>query len=83
MRDIQEICIKTTALACENFMLSITAQGYGTCPMEGLDEKRIKKHLNLMWTDRVVMVISVGEIDSKGVWGERFRCPSEWFIEKI
>ncbi len=83
IRDIQEICIKTTALACENFMLAITAQGYGTCPMEGFDEKRIKKHLNLKWTDRVVMVIAVGEIDSKGIWGERFRCPNEWFIEKI
>ncbi|MBK7889554.1 MAG: nitroreductase family protein [Bdellovibrionales bacterium] len=35
-RDIQEVSIKSAALAAENFVLAITAQGYATCMMEGL-----------------------------------------------
>ena len=35
---------KTTALACQNFMLSMRAYGYDTCPMEGLDSTRVKKN---------------------------------------
>ena len=41
-RDRAEICIKSAALACQNFMLAISAQGFDTCPMEGFDESRVK-----------------------------------------
>ena len=34
---------KSTALACENLMLSLRAYGYDSCPMEGINSKRIKK----------------------------------------
>ena len=34
---------KTTALACQNFMMSLVAEGFDSCPMEGFDEKKIKK----------------------------------------
>ena len=34
---------KSTALAAQTFMLSITAEGYASVPMEGLDSKRMKK----------------------------------------
>ena len=40
---------KTTALACQNFMMSLVAEGFDSCPMEGFDEKRIKKILKLNW----------------------------------
>ena len=36
---------KTTALACQNFMLSMRAYGFDTCPMEGFDSSRLKKIL--------------------------------------
>lgn len=82
-RDIDEVCIKSAALACENFMLAITAQGFDTCPMEGFDESRVKKILDLGCSDRIVMVISVGQRDAAGIWGEQFRLPREKVFKKI
>lgn len=37
--------VKTAALACENFMLALTAYGFDSCPMEGFDEPRVKNCL--------------------------------------
>lgn len=82
-RDLDEIAIKSAALASENFMLAIAAQGFDTCPMEGFDEVRVKRLLGLKCPARVVMVISVGERDAKGVWGERYRVPKDWVISKV
>ena len=82
-RDIQEVCIKSAALAAENFMLAIAAQSFDTCPMEGFDECRVKKLLGLGWRARVVMVVSVGERHPKGLWGDQFRLSSEITIQKI
>ena len=80
LRDREETCIKSAALAAENFMLAIAAQGFDSCPMEGFDEIRVKKILNLKYGDRVVMVISVGERVDRGVWGPRYRSPRDWFV---
>jgi nitroreductase len=52
--------IKTTALACENFMLALTAAGYDSRPLEGFDEPRVKRLLALPDAARVVMVIAAG-----------------------
>jgi nitroreductase len=83
-RDIQEVSIKSAALAAENFMLAITDAGFGTCPMEGFDESRVKRLLSLSFSDRVVMVISVGRPSpEKGIWGPQVRFPREWFVRKI
>lgn len=82
-RDIEEVCIKSSALAAENFMLAISAQSFDTCPMEGFDETRVKKMLKLGRYARVVMIISVGSRDEKGIWGDRFRLPSSLVITKI
>jgi nitroreductase len=83
-RDIQEICIKSAALASENFMLAITAQGYATCPMEGIDETRVKKLLHLHRSSRVVMAISVGQEDPKrGTWGPQARFNRDWFVKEV
>ena len=83
MRDREEICIKSAALACQNFMLAISAQGFDSCPMEGFDESRVKKILNLKFRDRVVLVISVGERVERGVWGPRYRSPRDWFVHEV
>lgn len=82
-RDIQEVSIKSAALAAENFVLAISAQGYASCMMEGFDESRVKKLLKLRRSDRVVMVISVGKEAECGTWGPRFRLPENLVIHEI
>jgi nitroreductase len=52
--------IKTTALACENFMLALAAAGYDSCPLEGFDEPKVKQLFALPDEARVVMVIAAG-----------------------
>lgn len=83
LTQIQEVCIKSAALAAENFVLAITAQGYSSCMMEGFDEPRVKKLLGLKYSDRVVMVISVGEEAERGTWGPRFRIDSKKVIHEV
>lgn len=82
-RDRAEVAIKSAALASENFMLAIAAQGYNTCPMEGFDEARVKRLLGLKRSDRVVMVISAGEADPAGIWGPQVRFERSWFVHKV
>jgi nitroreductase len=83
LRDIQEVTIKSVALACENFVLAVTAQGYASCMMEGFDEVRVKKILSLKRRDRVVMVIAVGEEAERGTWGAQFRIDSKKVIHRV
>ena len=74
---------KSCALACQNFMMGMSAQGFDTCPMEGFDSKRVKKLLDLGCSDEVVMVISAGKRAANGVYGPRIRFPSQQFIKEI
>ncbi|OYW81526.1 MAG: nitroreductase family protein [Polynucleobacter sp. 32-46-5] len=74
---------KTTALACENFMLAMRAHGYDTCPMEGFDEVKIKRVLQLPRDAEVTMVISAGKRAKDGVYGPRVRFERELFIKEI
>lgn len=64
---------KTTALACENLMLSLRAFGYDSCPMEGMDERRIQKLLGLPRPAEVCMVVSAGKRDQHGIYDQQFR----------
>ncbi len=78
------ISVKSAALACENFMLSVVDQGYACCPMEGLDEVRMKKMLGLDGDSKIVMAISVGRADPKrGTWGPQIRFNRNWFVHYI
>tara|TARA_B110001454_G_scaffold219203_1_gene252087 strand:- start:1026 stop:1724 length:699 start_codon:yes stop_codon:yes gene_type:complete len=81
--DLFEVVTKSAALACENFMLAITAQGYGSCPMEGFDERRVKKIFKLNSKCRVVMVIGVGDIDPTGIFGPQYRIDSKLVIHEV
>ncbi len=81
--DLFEVVTKSTALACENFMLAITAQGFGCCPMEGFDESRVKNILNLNSKSHVVMVLGVGEIDPAGIFGPQYRVDPKLVIHEI
>ncbi|MDG2369038.1 MAG: nitroreductase family protein [Flavobacteriales bacterium] len=74
---------KSTALACENLMLSLRAYGYDSCPMEGIDSKRIKKLLKLPRKAQISMVISAGKRAENGVYGQQLRFNSEHFIKIV
>jgi nitroreductase len=63
-------------------MLSIAAEGYHSCPMEGFDEIRVKKLLGLPATAEINMIISVGRGTEAGVWGPRFRVPFDEVVKK-
>jgi len=83
LRDLQEVALKSSALAAENFVLAMTAQGYSTCMMEGFDEARVKRLLRLSRSARVTMVIGMGRESERGTWGEQFMVPREWVIHRI
>mgnify|MGYP001165557465 CR=1 FL=1 len=83
LSDMRVWAHKTTALACENLMLALRAYGYDSCPMEGMDSKRIKKLLKLSSKAEVCMVISVGKRAKNGIYGERFRLDSDKIIKII
>ena len=74
---------KSCALAAENFMLSIAAADFDSCPMEGFDAKRVKKALNLPCGAEINMIIGVGKGTAEGVWGPRFRVPYEEVVTVI
>ena len=74
---------KTTAIACQNLMLSLRAYGYDSCPMEGMDSKRIKKLLKLPRRAQICMVIGIGKRAKYGVYDERIRIAKEKFIKII
>jgi nitroreductase len=48
--------VKTTALACENFMLALAAAGYDSCPLEGFDEPKVKRLFALPDEARVAVI---------------------------
>ena len=73
---------KTTALACQTFMLAARAEGYDSCPMEGLDSKRVKQLLGLPRRAGITMAISMGKRAEGGIYNERFRFPQEDFIHE-
>ena len=82
-REMFEVAVKSAALAAENFVLAITAQGYASCMMEGFDEWRVRRLLRLRWRERVVMVISVGREAERGTWGPRFRIETSQVVHEV
>jgi len=81
-RDGQEVAIKSAALAAENFVLAISAQGYDTCMMEGFDAWRVRRMLGLGSAASVVMVIAVGRAAPDGTWGPQLRLDREKVIHR-
>ena len=75
--DLRVVVHKTAGLAAQNFMNSMSAIGYDTCPMEGSDTLMVKKILNIPRGAEINMVIGCGERLKKGVFGPRFRVPFE------
>jgi nitroreductase len=74
---------KSAALAAQNFMLAMQAEGYATCPMEGFDEKRLKRFLKLPRAAEVSMIIATGVPADEGIYSERFRFPLEEVVFEV
>ena len=81
--DMRVVVHKTCALAAENFMLSMAAEGYDTCPMEGSDTWRVKRLLGLPLRAEINMIVSCGIRKPEGVYGERFRVPFEEVYKQV
>jgi len=73
---------KSCALAAQTFMLSIAAEGFESCPMEGFDKIRVRKSLGLPRGAEINMIISVGKGTEEGIWGKRFRVPYDEVVFK-
>ncbi len=71
---------KSCALAAQTFMLSMKAEGYDTCPMEGFDAVLVKKILDLPADAEINMIISCGVAKPEGIFGNRNRVPNEQVI---
>ncbi len=81
--DMRIVAQKTTGLAAQTFMLSMAAEGYDTCPMEGSDTWRVKRLLNIPRSAEINMIVSCGIRSEKGVYGERFRIPFKEVYKEI
>ena len=83
LSDMRIVAHKSAGLAAENFMISMAAVGYDTCPMEGSDTLRVKRILKLSRNAEINMIIGCGIRDPKGIYGPRFRVPFDEVYYKI
>lgn len=74
---------KSTALACENLVLALRAHGFDSCMMEGFDEPRVRKLLDLEDEEFPIMVIGAGERADDGVFWPQLRFDRDLFIQEI
>jgi nitroreductase len=72
--------VKSTALASENLMLAFQSYGYSTCPMEGFDEPRLRKVLDIPREALPIMLLAVGRQGEKGIYNPRLRFPLEQHV---
>jgi nitroreductase len=81
--DQRVICHKSSALAAQTFMLSLASDGYDTCPMEGFDERLVRKILKLPAAAEITMIVACGIAKEGGIYGQRLRLPNEQVIFEI
>lgn len=74
---------KSTALAAENLMLALRAHGFDSCPMEGYDERRLARLLDLDADAMSIMVIGAGERAPDGVYYPQLRFERERFVFSV
>jgi len=72
-----------SSLAAQTLMLSLTAHGYDSCPIGGMDALRIRKILDLPAQAEITMVISAGRGKPEGLYGERIRLPTGDLIKEV
>ncbi|EPX3037338.1 nitroreductase family protein [Pseudomonas aeruginosa] len=67
--------VKSSSLAAQSLMLAFQSHGYGTCPMEGFDEKRLRKLLPIPAQAIPIMLLAVGVPGERAVYNPRLRFP--------
>ncbi len=72
-----------SSLAAMTFMLSLTAHGYDSCPIGGLDKVRIRRLLGLPRQAEVTMVIAAGTRRPEGLYGKRVRLPYGDLVKEV
>lgn len=72
-----------STLAAQTLMLSLTAHGYDSCPIGGMDKLRIHKSLELPGQAEVSMVIAAGRGKAEGLYGPRVRFPEGDLIKEV
>ncbi len=82
-QDLRVICHKSAALAAQTFMLSMQAEGYNTCPMEGFDSVKLKRYLKFPRSYEINMIISCGPGTAQGIYHEQFRVSESEVIFKL
>ena len=83
LSDMRIVAHKSAGLAAQNFMISMAAIGYDTCPMEGSDTLRVKRILKLPYNSEITMIIGCGIKDEKGIYGPRFRVPFKEVYKEV
>lgn len=73
--------VKSTALAAQNLMMAFQSHGYGSCPMEGFDEARLRQVIKLPKQAIPIMLLAVGTPGEKAVYNPRLRFPLEQHVE--
>ncbi|MFW2383639.1 MAG: nitroreductase family protein [Acidimicrobiales bacterium] len=72
-----------SSLVAMTFMLSLTAHGYDSCPIGGLDKVRIRRLLGLAEQAEVTMVIAAGTRRPEGLYGSRVRLPYGDLVKEV
>jgi len=72
-----------SSLAAQTLMLSLTAHGYDSCPIGGMDSLRISRILNLPSQAEVTMVIAAGTGKPEGLYGQRIRLSENDLIKEV
>jgi nitroreductase len=72
-----------SSLTAMVLMLSLTAHGYDSCPIGGLDKLRIRRLLGLPDQAEVTMVIAAGKRRPEGLYGARVRLPYGDLVKEV
>lgn len=82
--DMRVVVHKSCALAAQTFLLAMAEEGIDTCPLEGFDERRVKRILRLPRGAEVSLIVSCGmRKPGRGLWGERYRLPFDQVYRRI
>ena len=77
-QDIFKWATKSTSLACQNLMIATEALDLNSCPMEGFDNRRLARYLNLEDKHHeIVMVIAIGKRSTSYLEPPQWRRPLE------
>lgn len=71
------------SLTAMTLLLSLSAHGYDSCPIGGLDKLRIRELLGLPAPAEVTMVIAAGTRRPEGLYGRRVRLPYDDLIKEV